>query len=76
MLDSTPNTIDSSTPNINSNEQKLSPIPQDGQQHQEKTFATRLYRMKFLDTGCFINAIIMEKQKQTLQLDYINIYMR
>lgn len=66
MLDSTTDTIDSSTLNINSNEQKLSPIPQDESKHQAKNFTTRLYRMNFADTGCFMKATAVEKQKQTL----------
>ena len=54
ILQSTPETIDSSTPNINSCKQ-TTPTPQNQQHQLAKIFAIRLHKMSFVDTGCFIN---------------------
>ena len=60
-----PDAVDSSTTNINSCEQTTTPIPQNQQHQQAKIFATRLYKMTFVDSGCFLNAITEEKEHMT-----------
>ena len=61
ILQSTPETIDSSTPNINTCKQ-MTPTPQNQQHQQAKIFAIRLHKMSFVNTGCFINTTTKEKE--------------
>ena len=73
ILNSTPETIDVTTPESNepnTKETTLTPTPQ----HQKsKTFATRLYRMKFADTGSFLNATLQEKENLTALAMYYTL---
>ena len=73
ILNSTPETIDVTTPESNepnTKETTSTPTPQ----HQKaKTFATRLYRMKFADTGSFLNATLQEKENLTALAMYYTL---
>ena len=58
---SKPETIDVTTPENkepNTKETASTPTPQHEQNKRAKTFATRLYRMNFVDTGSFANATL------------------
>ena len=61
--DTTPETIDSSTPNINDIVTNNELIPLDQQQREAKTLATLLHKRSFIDTGCLINATKTEKER-------------
>ena len=61
--DTTPETIDSSTPNINDIVTNNELIPLDQQQREAKTLATRLHKRSFIDTGCLINATKTEEER-------------
>ena len=61
--DTTPETIDSSTPNINDTATNNELIPLEQQQREAKTLATRLHKRSFIDTGCLINATNTEKER-------------
>ena len=68
ILHYTSETIDIKTPEtngINTTETTSTPTPQHEQHQKAKTFATRLYRMNFADTGSFINATLPEKENLT-----------
>ena len=76
ILNSTPETIDIKTPEtneINTTETTSTPTPQHEQHQKAKTFATRLYRMNFADTGSFINATLQEKENLTALSMYYTV---
>ena len=72
---STPETIDVTTPGNNepTKETVSTPTPQHKQHQRAKTFATRLYRMNFVDTGSFLNATLEEKENLTALAMYYTL---
>ena len=62
-LDTTPEAIDSSTPNSNDIATNNDLIPLDQQQREIKTLATPLHKRSFMDTRCLINATKTEKER-------------
>ena len=72
---STPETIDVTTPENNepTKETVSTPTPQHEQHQRAKTFATRLYRMNFVDTGSFLNATLEEKENLTALAMYYTL---
>ena len=76
ILHSTPETIDITTPESskpNTKETTCTPTPQHEQHQKAKTFAMRLYRMNFADTGSFINATLQEKENLTALAMYYTL---
>ena len=73
---STPETIDITTPQNNkpnTKETTSTPTPQHEQHQKAKTFATRLCRMNFADTGSFLNATLQEKENLTALAMYYTL---
>ena len=72
---STTETIDVTTPENNepTKETVSTPTPQHEQHQRAKTFATRLYRMNFVDTGSFLNATLEEKENLTALAMYYTL---
>ena len=73
---STPETIDVRTPENNepnTKETASTPTPQHEQHQRAKTFATRLYRMNFVDIGSFVNATLKEKENLTALAMYYTL---
>ena len=72
----TPETIHVTTPENNkpnTKETVSTATPQHEQQQRTKTFATRLYRMNFVDTGSFVNAALEEKENLTALVMYYTL---
>ena len=73
---STPETIDVRTPENNkpnTKETASTPTPQHEQHQRARTFATRLYRMNFVDIGSFVNVILEEKENLTALAMYYTL---
>ena len=76
ILNSPPETIDIATPESNepnTKETTSTPTPQHEQHQKAKTFAMRLYRMNFADTGSFLNATLQEKENLTALTMYYTL---
>ena len=73
ILNSTPETIDVTTPESNEPNTKETTSTPTPQHQKSKTFATRLYRMKFADTGSFLNATLQEKENLTALAMYYTL---
>ena len=76
ILNCTPETIDVTAPESsepNTKETTSTPTPQHEQHQKAKTFATRLYRMNFVDTGSFLNATLQEKENLTALAMYYTL---
>ena len=76
ILHSTPETVDITTPENsepNNKENTFTPTPQHEQHQKAKTFAMRLYRMNFADTGSFVNATFQEKENITALAMYYTL---
>ena len=76
ILNSTPETIDVTTPESNepnTKETTSTTTPQHEQHQKAKTFVTRLYRMNFSDTGSFLNATLQEKENLTALAMYYTL---
>ena len=73
---STPETIDVTTPENNepnTKETASTPTLQHEQHQRAKTFATRLYQMNFVDIGSFLNATLKEKENLTALAMYYTL---
>ena len=73
---STPETIDVTTPENNepnTKETASTPTLQHEQHQRAKTFATRLYQMNFVDIGYFLNATLKEKENLTALAMYYTL---